>query len=659
MSTYYYFNSNNIKVFPCSYRGYNGEGVPQSFNAESKLHTEFNLTRGINSSWPEYNSYLISKEIKNTTFKLVIAGYYFEIENLADAVDPFSFTGDNKSLYFGIRLSDLNINANNNTDKTKVLTRFGTITEAGQNVEDNGSPDYLDEKVGTDEEGNAIYEFRGLVLTDESISNDADGIKFTLCLTDSNGNICQESFLPEIRHGAGKNSLTIGTSLTAKNDNELVIGRYNEDIDNGVFVIGNGPIAAAPSNIFTVTDTEISGKSTNIYGNVSSEIKLTINNSESQKIHLGSNASSLRNKDHYITSTEGNTSITSKQNTTIDSLDNIIKCTNSNNIMLSKDYCYFKQAKNSDNTYSTKIKSGNIELDGVTDINYDTSLHKALNVSGITTLKNTFNITNSEDENVFTVNSNTGNTTINGTLEAGDTTLLSLSTPNITSTDLNVAVTKSSSVPTGTGKLALSGDSVEIKAGTDSKVSFNIENNSGIFKFNNSSSGNGFSISLDNNNTATVSANKFFGDLDGNANTASTLKDAKTFSISNQAGDNSPAFDGSNNCNICIPKIISNFSSISSTRFIATSDRRLKENIKDSEISALDLIKQIKVKEYNFISDENKENTIGCIAQELREILPGNLKSIVSGDEEKEMLAIDNDKLIYILIKAVQELANK
>lgn len=650
----YYFNSNNIKVFPCSYRGYNGIG-PKGFNAESKLHTEFNLTRGINSSWPEYNSYLISKEIANNPFKFVIAGYYFEIEGLTTAVA--TFTEDNKTLYFGIRLRDLHFNTNVNTDKTTVLTRFETATEASGNV---ASEDYLDEENGADEEGNTIYEFRGLVLTDESISNDADGIKFTLRLTDSNGNICQESFLPEIRHGAGKNSLTIGTGLTAKNENELVIGKYNEDIDNGIFVIGNGSNATPPSNIFTVTDTDISSKSTNIYGNVSNEIKLTINNSDSQKIHLGSNASSLRNKDHYITSTEGNTVITSKQNTTIDStLNNIIKCANSNNIQLSEDSCYFKQANNSDNTYSTEIKSSNIELYGVTNINGVTSLYDTLNVSGITTLKNNFNITNSENTNVFTVDSTTGNTIIAGTLEAGSTTLSSLSTTSITSTDLNVAVTKSASVPASNGKLTLSGDSIEIKAGTNSNVSFNIANNSGTFKLNNSSSGNGFSISLDSDNNATVIASIFNGTLTGTADTANALKTSREFSINAQAGSNSSLFNGTENCTINIPQEITGFRSISSTRFIATSDRRLKENIKDSEISALDLIKQIKVKEYNFISDENKENTIGCIAQELREILPGNLKSIVSGDEEKEMLAIDNDKLIYILIKAVQELANK
>ena len=77
------------------------------------------------------------------------------------------------------------------------------------------------------------------------------------------------------------------------------------------------------------------------------------------------------------------------------------------------------------------------------------------------------------------------------------------------------------------------------------------------------------------------------------------------------------------------------------------------------EKDSLDIINNISVKEYNLIADEEKKNTIGCIAQELREVLPDNLQSIVKGVEEKETLAIDNDKLIYILIKAVQELSKE
>lgn len=85
--------------------------------------------------------------------------------------------------------------------------------------------------------------------------------------------------------------------------------------------------------------------------------------------------------------------------------------------------------------------------------------------------------------------------------------------------------------------------------------------------------------------------------------------------------------------------------------FYARSDRRLKDNIKNCDYG-LDIIQKIVVKEYNFKGEE--EVAIGCIAQELNEILPEELKdSIVA---KGEYLAINDSKLIYFLINAVKEL---
>lgn len=85
--------------------------------------------------------------------------------------------------------------------------------------------------------------------------------------------------------------------------------------------------------------------------------------------------------------------------------------------------------------------------------------------------------------------------------------------------------------------------------------------------------------------------------------------------------------------------------------FYAQSDARLKDNIKDCDYG-LDIIQKIKVKEYNFKNDKNK--SVGCIAQELDEILPKELKdSIVA---KGNYLAINDSKLIYFLINAVKEL---
>lgn len=88
----------------------------------------------------------------------------------------------------------------------------------------------------------------------------------------------------------------------------------------------------------------------------------------------------------------------------------------------------------------------------------------------------------------------------------------------------------------------------------------------------------------------------------------------------------------------------------------AGSDIRLKENIKDINIDSLDIIKKIKLHEYNFINDKTKQKNIGVIAQELKEILPDDVKQFyVAGNEETGYLAVNDSKLVYLLIDVVQK----
>ena len=90
------------------------------------------------------------------------------------------------------------------------------------------------------------------------------------------------------------------------------------------------------------------------------------------------------------------------------------------------------------------------------------------------------------------------------------------------------------------------------------------------------------------------------------------------------------------------------------------SDRTLKENIVDAT-SKLDDIKKVKVRNFNFIGDENKQ--IGVIAQEIEEIWPNLVKSIKVPDPESEDDSNKKDKvklfkysvLVPILIKGMQE----
>lgn len=86
------------------------------------------------------------------------------------------------------------------------------------------------------------------------------------------------------------------------------------------------------------------------------------------------------------------------------------------------------------------------------------------------------------------------------------------------------------------------------------------------------------------------------------------------------------------------------------------SDRRLKRDIVDTDVNAIDRINQLRMVAFDFIKT-GKHEEIGLIAQEVEAILP----SAVSKNPEKEddYLHIDYVAIVPYLIKAIQELNQK
>ena len=83
-----------------------------------------------------------------------------------------------------------------------------------------------------------------------------------------------------------------------------------------------------------------------------------------------------------------------------------------------------------------------------------------------------------------------------------------------------------------------------------------------------------------------------------------------------------------------------------------SSDRRLKRDIVDAPIQALDILRRLRVRNYRMAKqkDEAPIHT-GFIAQEVQEILPSMVAPMDNG-----MLATATSELIPILVKAIQEL---
>lgn len=86
------------------------------------------------------------------------------------------------------------------------------------------------------------------------------------------------------------------------------------------------------------------------------------------------------------------------------------------------------------------------------------------------------------------------------------------------------------------------------------------------------------------------------------------------------------------------------------------SDKRLKENITDTAVKALDKINRLNMVAFDFI-ESKKHEEIGLIAQEVETIVP----RIVSRDPDNPdgYLHIDYTALVPYLIKAIQELNQK
>jgi hypothetical protein len=60
-NNYYFVKSNNIKVFPCAYRGYNSTGnSPLVFDPEARSTTEANFTNTFHKLSSNKDSYVVS-----------------------------------------------------------------------------------------------------------------------------------------------------------------------------------------------------------------------------------------------------------------------------------------------------------------------------------------------------------------------------------------------------------------------------------------------------------------------------------------------------------------------------------------------------------------------------------------------------------------------
>jgi len=127
--------------------------------------------------------------------------------------------------------------------------------------------------------------------------------------------------------------------------------------------------------------------------------------------------------------------------------------------------------------------------------------------------------------------------------------------------------------------------------------------------------------------------------------------------------------DGSENseCRIRLAKdsafttamTLDNNGSLSATTFIETSDIRAKENINDANTNeSINKIKQLNVKNYNYINDLSKKTKIGLIAQEVLKIIP-EVVYISKTEEIADFHQIHYTGLVPHLINCTKDIYDK
>lgn len=221
-----YFKSKDIRVFPSSFRGTYKSGTKTTspeitFDPEARLNTEANFIL------PKANlgkdTYIVQYNEAKNKITFMLCGYYFEILDVSNYLDDIA------DKYLGLKLrqialhdSDIELDIKEDTPRT---TNLLDSWEAD-------SENILDFQI------DGQYGFTGLKVLESEMSAEGSEGRIKLFLADKSIN--QEMLLPEIAHGKGSNTLMHGEGLVANYENQTVFGKYNVNVEESLFAVGNG-----------------------------------------------------------------------------------------------------------------------------------------------------------------------------------------------------------------------------------------------------------------------------------------------------------------------------------------------------------------------------------------------------------------------------------
>lgn len=291
----YFIESENVKVFPCSYRGFNDDR--NIFDPEASGFTEYNFAN------------IYGKQTKliswtNDLLKCIIDGYYFEIKNIT----PANLFRNNKLYKFAIVLKSINVVGSYETKvldsiytdnvsylDTKIdgVNYFTGLALVPESEPINGAVYFSPCKSLTNKDGTktAVIDWQAYRLTDALTTDSGDGsVRMLGTVKNNKSTVCHAAGENTFAVGSNtaasgdfsiaggtesaanhKNSIAVGDHVNTSADNQVVFGAYNEENTESALIIGNG-ISTDKKNILEISkagDINAAGK-LDVAGNISS-----------------------------------------------------------------------------------------------------------------------------------------------------------------------------------------------------------------------------------------------------------------------------------------------------------------------------------------------------------------------------------------------------
>lgn len=479
----YFIESENVKVFPCSYRGFNDDR--NIFDPEASGFTEYNFAN------------IYGKQTKliswtDTLLKCIIDGYYFEIKNIAPA-DLFI---NNKLYKFAIVLKSISVVGSYETKvldsiyannvsylDTKIdgVNYFTGLALVPESEPINGAVYFSPCKSLTNKDGTktAVIDWQAYRLTDALTTDSGDGSVRMLGTVKTGEN--NES-LSTVCHAAGenafaignntaasgdfsitggtesvanhKNSIAIGDHVNTSADNQVVFGAYNKENTESALIIGNGT-DTDKKNILEISkagDINATGK-LDVAGNISSSNGgITLEKNGFISIHHSYEYQKLPD-----TATYNSAIIYYEKNAETDEMTE--KAVTAETFASLKTNLYIKV-----HHLSSLDNNGNLLVDGVAQINKKLTIKEQAEIGGDITGHESLTISGAGKTHALTLGSQAnigdyGSITVYGK-DAQETKIKAFSVDN------EGAATIAKTLTVGTNKLVVNADGVSINDDT-------------------------------------------------------------------------------------------------------------------------------------------------------------------------------------------------